>query len=161
AEKAVKIATLKYSEVKAEIATAKKIQQQRQFSSQLRQLLLRTILDNLHLWSIGRWGGGVPYHFDGHDYRIPHGVMDLISSLSSVTDHKKWIENVMIIANDRDQMGRTQWKYTFFHVRNENTTGALYHVIKQHLHLEIDSLNQLQNALAKIEGIQGVNDPLG
>ena len=109
----------------------------------------------MQLWHIGKWGGGLDYRFGGRTYRIPHGVWHLITALSSVTDNKESLAKAQVLANERIVMGRTQWKYRFFNIRDDETTGVLYHAIRSiHLtdHLTEKAVHSLQNSLQKIKG---------
>lgn len=150
AEKTVVAAGETFKKIQEHLAKAKQIEKEKQIATQLKQVILSTIFNNMDLWRIGKWGGGVTYQYDGKQFRIPHGVAELLSQLLRSMDHNQWIKNVKKMAADRDQMGRTQWKYTLFHVRDESTTGVLYHAIKQHLELEEGSVEALEGALSKI-----------
>lgn len=139
---------------------AKRIENEKQMATQLRQLLLKAILNNLSLWRMGKWGGGILFKYDGMDYRIPHGVLELITTLSTTADYTQWIPKLVKMASDRHAMGRS-WKYRLFEIRDDTTTGVLYHAIKEHLKLNENSLISLQNALSKIPHMELSSPPSG
>lgn len=112
---------------------AKVIGQEKASVTQLKQLLLKSILHNLSIFNIGKWGGGIDYRFDGQVHRIPHGVLDLINAISKSNDYKSWIPKIVALSKQRNDLSQTQWKYKLFSIRNERTTGALYRAIYQSL----------------------------
>lgn len=133
---------------------AKKIEKEKQIATQLRQLMLNAILNNLHLWHMGKWGGGINYQYNGQTFRIPHGVLEMIAELSRTVDYNQWIAKVVEMASNREMMGRTLWKYRFFNIRDNETTGKLYHVIKENLNLTERSIESLRNGFETIKGLR-------
>lgn len=141
------------------LISAKQTEHEKQLATELRQFLLKTIMMNFALWKPNsRWGGGVDYRYAGENYCIPHGIFDLIKALTNSTDHTQWINKLVNVSAARDSSAKASkwhastWKYHFFHVRNEKTTGEFYRIIKDHLRL--DNIRALQDELLKIPGIR-------
>lgn len=162
AKKDLAIATQNFKNLQQQLVLAKQIAQEKQLATQLRQLLLKAILNNLTLWKPGKWGGGMDFEYDGKHYCIPHGVYELIIGLMSSDDpklfdsvgrnHNQWIKAVSNSAKTRDDLA-SSWRYSLFSIRNDQTTGALYRAIKTNLKLDVNSLQSLHLALTKIPGL--------
>ncbi len=137
--------------VREKLVKAKQVEQDKKHATELRQFLLKTIFMNFALWQPhSRWGGGVNYRFEDLDYRVPHGVYELIMALTNSTDHTQWINKVVSVSAARESLA-SKWKYHIFHVRNEKT-GELYKILKNHL--KLDNIQALQQELLKIPGIR-------
>lgn len=139
------------------LISAKQVQHEKQLATELRQFLLKTIMMNFSLWKpSSRWGGGVAYQYVDpdsnirHNYRIPHGIDEMIRVLTNSTDHHQWMDTMVSVSAARELLA-SKWKYHIFHVRNEKT-GQLYKILKDHL--KLDNIQALQKELSKIPGIK-------